>query len=77
MSEYLIGKPVYYHGSLTKYHGRIMVVEKAITSQEDLTLRDNDTRYLLVYGPNRYDYLTNARRSSFTLVEETEENGHA
>lgn len=60
------GKLVYYHGSLTNYHG-YAIVEGTHTPFMPLNKGD-DVRYFLRYGPNVGDYLTNVRRESFTRV---------
>lgn len=74
-SEDVVGKRVLYHGSFREHRGVEMVVEKAVTADTNPWLRDGETRYLLVYGPKRHEYLVNVRRESFTVLDD--EEGHA
>lgn len=64
------GTLVVYHGSLKEYHGRVMAVNG--THRPYIPLDDNDTqRYILVYGSDEMDYLSNVRPQSFTVMEAT------
>lgn len=62
----LVGKWVYYHGSIVRAHGYALV---ETTHAPFVRIDDNDTiRYVLRYGPDYDDILTNVRRVSFTRV---------
>ena len=59
------GTVVRYHGSLSRHHGKTMIVEDFRPGFE------GDTRgYLLVYGPKMHDYVMDIRRESFTVLED-------
>lgn len=78
------GTKVRYHGSLTSYHGPMVVSSNH--APYPVALNSEDTvRYVLAYQvvepmagePGlevEWDYLTNVRPQSFTVIEE---NGHA
>lgn len=73
--ESLIGKTVRYHGSIISLHSKPMFVEQVHHTPRGVApgVTSHKERYLLVYGPKRFDYILNVRRESFTVVED----GHA
>jgi hypothetical protein len=65
------GTRVQYHGSLTEYHGPAEVIGHHPPYSR---IDESDTvRYVLQYGPDEQDYLTNVRPSSFTVEVEPNE----
>lgn len=62
----LPGTPVEYHGSLTPWHGE-MIVENFSYPIEQID-GDDVVRYTLRYGKGWTDYLRNVRPGSFTVL---------
>ena len=63
------GTRVQYHGSLTHYHGE-MIVGDFHREMIDTNGEYSPVRYILVYGPKMGDYLQNVRPESFTVIQE-------
>jgi len=65
-----VGTRVMYHGSLTDYHGP-MIVEGTHAEWADTQGKYSSIRYILSYGSGDLDFLHNVRPESFTVILES------
>lgn len=68
MSEIPKGTKVRYHGSLTSYHGEMVVMSTHLPYS---AFDETDTvRYKLRYDVGMHDFLENVRPGSFTVLND-------